>query len=284
MDKVTTLSIAKQKHEGRKITALTAYDAPFAEMMDDAGVDVILVGDSVGMAVLGRSDTLSVTMEEMIHHTRAVSTAVKRAMVVADMPFMSFQVSPEKALENAGRLVKEGGAHAVKLEGGRSMAETIEKIVSAGIPVMGHVGLTPQSVHTLGGYKVQGRKSQSARQVLADARAVQSAGAFSVVIEAVPVDLAQAVTAELEIPTIGIGAGPDCDGQILVLQDMLGISGRTPRFVKRYADVAGVVRKAFEEYIDEVRDGEFPSAEHTYKPSPKVSLKVVGDDTPKKRG
>jgi 3-methyl-2-oxobutanoate hydroxymethyltransferase len=284
MDKVTTLSIAKQKHEGRKITALTAYDAPFAEMMDTAGVDVILVGDSVGMAVLGRSDTLSVTMEEMIHHTRAVSTAVRRAMVVADMPFMSFQVSPEKALENAGRLVKEGGAHAVKLEGGRSMAETIEKIVSAGIPVMGHVGLTPQSVHTLGGYKVQGRKSQSARQVLADARAVQSAGAFSVVIEAVPVDLAQAVTAELEIPTIGIGAGPDCDGQILVLQDMLGISGRTPRFVKRYADVAGVVRKAFEQYIGEVRQGEFPSAEHTYKPSPKVSLKVVGADTPKKRG
>ncbi len=284
MDKVTTLSIAKQKHEGRKITALTAYDAPFAEMMDDAGVDITLVGDSVGMAVLGRSDTLSVTMEEMIHHTRAVSSAVKRAMVVADMPFMSFQVSPEKALENAGRLVKEGGAHAVKLEGGRSMAETIEKIVSAGIPVMGHVGLTPQSVHALGGYKVQGRKSQSARQVLADARAVQSAGAFSVVIEAVPVDLAQAVTAELDIPTIGIGAGPDCGGQILVLQDMLGISGRTPRFVKRYADVAGVVRQAFEKYIGEVRDGEFPSVEHTYKPSPKVSLKVVGADTPKKRG
>ncbi|MDH5543137.1 MAG: 3-methyl-2-oxobutanoate hydroxymethyltransferase [Nitrospinota bacterium] len=282
MDKVTAVSLIEQKKEGRKITALTAYDAPFAKLMDEAGIDVILVGDSVGMTVLGREDTLSVTMEEMIHHTRAVSSVVKRAMVVADMPFMSFQVSPQKALENAGRLIKEGRAHGVKLEGGKIMADTIRAIVNAGIPVMGHVGLTPQSVHQLGGYKVQGKKFDSARQILADSRGVEKAGAFSIVLEAIPADLAQAVTEELHIPTVGIGAGPHCDGQILVMQDMLGLSERKAKFVKEFVNIRKIARDAFTAYVDEVRGSAFPSEEHSYKPS-KTKLKVVGDEE-KKRG
>jgi 3-methyl-2-oxobutanoate hydroxymethyltransferase len=249
--------------------------------MDDAGIDIILIGDSVGMTVLGREDTLTVTMEEIIHHSRAVSTAVKRALVVGDMPFMSFQVSPEKALENAGRLIKEGGVHAVKLEGGTTVAETIRTITGAGIPVMAHLGLTPQSVHQLGGYRVQGKKFDSARQIIADAKAVQKAGAFSVVLEAIPVDLAQAITEELSIPTIGIGAGLHCDGQILVMQDMLGISSRTPKFVKQYASIAEDASNAFSAYIDEVRTGAFPSVEHSYISQPK--LKVVGEEKGKKK-
>ncbi len=282
MDRVTTLSLIEEKKLGNKITALTAYDAPFARMMDEAGVDIILVGDSVGMTVLGRENTLSVTMEEMIHHTRAVSSCVKRAMVVADMPFMSFQISPELALENAGRLIKEGGAHAVKLEGGKSIFLATQSIVEAGIPVMGHVGLTPQSMHRLGGFKVQGKKSGSAKRIMNDAKAVEEAGAFSVVIEAVPVDLARAITDNLFIPTIGIGAGEHCGGQILVMQDMLGISGRTPKFVKKYADIAGIAKNAFAEYIKDVRSSSFPAVEHSYQPAA-AKLKVVGGGSLKKK-
>lgn len=281
MDKVTAVSLVEQKIARRRITALTAYEAPFAKIMDDAGIDIILIGDSVGMTVLGREDTLTVTMEEIIHHSRAVSSAVSRALVVADMPFMSFQVSPEKALENAGRLIKEGGVHAVKLEGGTTVAETIRTITGAGIPVMAHLGLTPQSVHQFGGYKVQGKKFDSARQIIADAKAVQKAGAFAVVLEAIPVDLAQAITEELKIPTIGIGAGLHCDGQILVMQDMLGLSQRTPKFVKQYASIADEASKAFTAYIDDVRMGDFPSMEHSYVSQP--NLKVVGEEKGKKK-
>lgn len=265
MDKITTLSLSEFKRKGRKITALTAYDAPFARIMDRAGVDVILVGDSLGMTVLGRRDTLSVTIDEMIHHTRAVAPAVKNGLVVVDMPFMSFQVSAEKAVENAGRLIKETGAQAVKLEGGENIAQTMRAIVNAGIPLMGHVGLRPQSVHQFGGFKVQGREAESAEQIIADAAAVEDAGCFSVVIEAVPLGLAKKITALLKIPTIGIGAGIHCDGQILVMHDVLGISENVkPRFAKRYADVAESARKAFSEYICEVREEKFPAMQHSY--------------------
>jgi len=285
MEKITTLKLLEKKKRGKKITALTAYDAPFARMMDEAGIDIILVGDSVGMAVLGRENTLSVTMEEMIHHTCAVTRVTQRAMVVADMPFMSFQLSPEKALENAGRLIKEGSAHAVKLEGGKRMEKTIRHIVDAGIPVMGHVGLTPQSVNQFGGFKMQGKNSGSAQQIITDAKAVEKAGAFAVVIEAVPCDLAEAITKELHIPTIGIGAGLECDGQVLVMQDMLGISDKTPKFVKHYADIRAIAQEAFNNYIKDVESGEFPSEEQSYRP-PKARLKVVGQNSnsDKKRG
>ncbi|MBI5177627.1 MAG: 3-methyl-2-oxobutanoate hydroxymethyltransferase [Nitrospinae bacterium] len=277
MEKITALKLSEFKRQGRKITALTAYDAPFARLMERAGVDVILVGDSVGMAVHGRPDTLSVTMEEMVIHARAVAGAVKTPLVVVDMPFMSFQVSKEKAVENAGRLIKETGAQAVKLEGGDKYSATIRAIVDAGIPVMGHVGLTPQSVHQLGGYKVQGKQSESARKVLSDAHAVEKAGAFSVVIEAVPADLGAAVTQSLKIPTIGIGAGPDCDGQILVLHDLLGLSdGPHPRFVKMYANFAEQAVEAFKSYRDEVQSGAFPAQENTYGARGEGALRVVG--------
>ncbi|MEE8484479.1 MAG: 3-methyl-2-oxobutanoate hydroxymethyltransferase [Nitrospinota bacterium] len=272
-NRVTTIELAKLKKEGRKISALTAYDAPFARLIDGAGADIILVGDSLGMTVLGRENTLSVTLDEIEHHTRAVAAAVSRAMVVADMPFMSFQVSPQKALENAGRLIKKTGAQAVKLEGGMRMKETIKTIVDAGIPLMGHVGLTPQSLHQLGGYKVQGKRPDAARRVMEDAKASEEAGVFAVVLEAIPMDLAKDITAELGVPTIGIGAGPHCDGQILVMHDVLGLTeGMKPRFVKVYTDLAAQAEKAFKEYIDEVRSGQFPTKEHSYV---RTKLKVV---------
>ncbi|GMT42633.1 MAG: 3-methyl-2-oxobutanoate hydroxymethyltransferase [bacterium] len=265
MDAVTTLTLSEFKREGRKITALTAYDAPFARIMDRAGVDVILVGDSVGMTVLGRADTLSVTLDEMIHHARSVVSAVERALVVVDMPFMSFQVSVEKAVENAGRLIKETGAKAVKLEGDKGVEKTVRAIVEAGIPVMGHVGLRPQSIHKFGGFKVQGRESGSAKRIELDAKATENGGGFAVVIEAVPVSLAKQITESLNIPTIGIGAGMHCDGQILVMHDVLGISDNVrPRFAKRYASVADIAQKAFREYIEEVKGGKFPTMQHSY--------------------
>lgn len=283
MEKITTVRLSEFKKQGRRIAALTSYDAPFARIMDGVGIDIVLVGDSVGMTALGRPDTLSVTMDEMIHHARAVASAVQHALVVVDMPFMSFQVSPMAAVENAGRLIKETGAQAVKLEGGEQIVPTISAIIRAGIPVMGHVGLTPQSIHQLGGFKMQGGKSDDARRIMDDAIATQKAGAFAVVIEAVPLDLAQKITETLLIPTIGIGAGMYCDGQILVLNDLLGLTqSDTPRFVKKYANIAETAKKAFGEYIEEVRQGAFPANEHCYHSKRPPTLKVVGDDTGRK--
>ncbi len=278
MAPVTVTSLLEQKRAGKKIAALTAYDAPFARIMDETGVDIILVGDSVGMTALGRRDTLSVTVDDMIHHAKAVVAAVRNAMVVVDMPFMSFQVSAEKALENAGRIMQEAGAHGVKLEGGEKYADRIRAIAEAGIPVMGHIGLTPQSYLQFGGYKVQGKQGESARRLLADARAVEKAGAFSMVLEAIPADLAATITASLHIPSIGIGAGAGCDGQILVMHDMLGLSdGPHPRFVKLFADLRGQAQAAFADYIREVRGGAFPAKEHTYSALAETPLKVVGE-------
>jgi len=264
--KVTTSTILQMKREGKKITSLTAYDFPFAEILDEAGIDIILVGDSLGMVVLGYKNTTFVTLDDMVHHTKAVSRANGKAMIVADMPFLSFQVSKEEALRNAGRLMTEGCAEAVKLEGGVVVEETIRAIVNAGIPVMGHVGLTPQSFYAFGGYKVQGRGKTEEERVLEDARAVERAGAFSIVLEGIPLKLAKRVTEALTIPTIGIGAGPHCDGQVLVLHDMLGFfKGFAPKFAKRYADLDQVVKKAVSAFKEEVVQEKFPKKEHSYE-------------------
>jgi len=243
---------------------LTAYDYSTAAVLDQSGVDILLVGDSLGMVVLGYDSTLPVTMDDMIHHTRAVSRATKRAMVIGDMPFMSYQVSVPDALYNAGRFLQEAGAHGIKLEGGRDMAETTRKITSAGIPVMAHLGLTPQSVHQFGGFKVQGKEDAAARRILEDAKILEEAGAFSLVLECVPAALAKAITQSLTIPTIGIGAGVDCDGQVLVIADMLGMFEKfTPRFVKKYANLNVQMKEAVGKYIEEVKTGAFPDEEHT---------------------
>ncbi|MEW5734657.1 MAG: 3-methyl-2-oxobutanoate hydroxymethyltransferase [Thermodesulfobacteriota bacterium] len=261
-EKVTVLSLAKMKAEGRKIVMLTAYDFPFARMVDESGVDMILVGDSLGNVIQGESSTLPVTMDQMIYHTRIVSRAVKRAMVVGDMPFMSYQASVSEALQNAGRFLKEAGAAAVKLEGGAAVAETIRAISAAGIPVQAHIGLTPQSVHALGGFKVQRQEDK----LLTDARTVQEAGAFSVVLEGIPAEIAQKISETLSIPTIGIGAGVACDGQVLVLHDMLGLNeGHVPKFVKRYGNLASQAREAMARYVAEVREKAFPSDEYSFK-------------------
>lgn len=261
---VTTFAAAKAK--GERLSMLTAYDYSTAKLEDEVGINGILVGDSLGNVVLGYEDTVSVTMEDMIHHGAAVARGAKNALVVVDMPFMSYEVSVEEAVRNAGRLMKEGRAGAVKLEGGVRVADQIRAIVKAGIPVMGHIGLTPQSINAFGGFKVQGKNEEAARALLADAKAVEEAGAFAVVIEAVPAALAQMITDAVSIPTIGIGAGAGCDGQILVYQDMLGMfSDFTPKFVKRYANVGEVMRDAFANYAAEVASGAFPAEEHTYK-------------------
>lgn len=267
---VTTLAITEKKAHRELIVVVTAYDAPSAKLAEEAGVDIILVGDSVGMTVLGRPDTLSVTMDEMLHHTRAVARGAHRAMIVADMPFMSFQVTPEEALRNAGRLVAEAGAQAVKLEGGRRVTETVRKIVEAGIPVMGHVGLTPQSVHALGGYRVQAKEASRALQLIDDCRALQDAGAFSVVLECIPAELAEIVTRELAIATIGIGAGGGCDGQVQVYHDLVGLGAFTPKHAKRYAELGTAVREAIGAYAHEVRTGAFPEAEQGSSLDPAV--------------
>lgn len=265
-EKVTVPAIVKMKPEGKKITCLTAYDYSLARILDDAGVDVILVGDSVGSVVQGQPNTLSVTMDEMIYHTRIVARGCKRALVVGDMPFLSFQVGREQALRNAGRFLQEAGAEAIKLEGGVSMSDTIAAIVNAGIPVMGHVGLTPQSVHQFGGYKIQGREKGQYEIIIRDALAVQEAGAFAIVVEGVPTALAKDITERISIPTIGIGAGIHCDGQVLVLHDMLGLfDDFTPKFVKRYADIKGSVAAAVKDFVDEVRERKFPGEEHSFK-------------------
>ncbi len=266
MPKTTILDIYKKKAEGRKITMLTAYDYPTAQIVDQAGIDMILVGDSLGMVVQGVSSTLPVTMDEMIYHTKMVSRGAVSAMVVGDMPFLSYQTDKADAVRNAGRFLKEAGAEAVKLEGGSQMAEAIRAIVDAGIPVMAHIGLTPQYMHTLGGFKVQGKDEATREKILADARSVQDAGAFSVVLEAMPVSLAKEIQTMLHIPTIGIGAGPDCDGQVLVLHDVLGLFDRfTPKFVKKYVNLKDQALKAVKEYKQDVENGKFPSEEHSFK-------------------
>jgi 3-methyl-2-oxobutanoate hydroxymethyltransferase len=250
--------------KGREpIPMLTAYDAPTARLLDEAGIPFLLVGDSLGMAVLGYADTTAVTMEDMLHHVKAVVRGSRRALVVADMPFMSYTVSVERALENAARLIQEGGAQAVKVEGGDAIAHTVRRLVGAGIPVMGHVGLTPQQVLNLGGYRVQGRALEAAEQILRDALAAQAAGAFALVLECIPVELARLITESVDIPTIGIGAGPHCDGQVQVIHDVLGwIPDFTPRHAKRYADLGSTIRDVAARYADEVRARRFPATEH----------------------
>jgi len=266
MPKTTILDIYKKKAEGKKITMLTAYDYPFAQIADQAGIDMILVGDSLGMVVQGKSSTLPVTMDEMIYHAEMVARASQSAMVVGDMPFLSYQAGVDEAVLNAGRFLKEAGADCVKLEGGSSMAGVIRAIVNAGIPVVAHIGLTPQYIHMLGGFKVQGRDEAAREKLLADARAVQDAGAFSVVIEAVPSSLGKEITAALHIPTIGIGAGPDCDGQVLVIHDLLGLFDRfTPKFVKKYANLREQALSAVQHYKKEVETGGFPTTEQSFK-------------------
>ncbi len=279
MDKkpMTIPAIIGKKNSGSKITALTAYDFSFAKLLDATDIDIILVGDSLAMVALGFPNTLPVTMDTMIAHTRAVRQGIKNSLLVGDMPFMSYQVSEEQAIANAGRFLQEAGAAAVKLEGGVRVAQKVRAIVQAGIPVMGHIGLTPQSVHQFGGYKVQGKNLLQARQIKQDARELEKAGAFAIVLEGIPSDLASEITDCLKIPTIGIGAGPHCDGQILVLQDMLGITQDfTPKFVKRYANLDAEIKKAVGQYIDEVHSGEFPGLEHSYN-TDKKPLKKVDD-------
>ena len=262
---VTVSTFQTMKQKGEKISMITAYDYTTARLVDEAGIDSILVGDSLGNVMLGLGDTVSVTMEDMIHHGAAVARGTKRALVVIDMPFMSYQASVYDAVVNAGRLMKEGRGNAVKLEGGVEVADRIRAIVAAQIPVCAHIGLTPQGVNAFGGFKVQGKTADSARKLLEDARAVEEAGAFAVVLEAIPAELAARVSAELTIPTIGIGAGGGCDGQVLVNQDMLGtFTDFTPKFVRRFAEVGEVMRGAFIEYDRCVKDGTFPAPEHCY--------------------
>ena len=262
----TILDIRRMKVEGEKITVLTAYDYPFARLMDLAGIDMILVGDSVGTVVAGYDNTLPVTLEEMLYHTRAVVRGTSSALVVTDMPFLSYQVDLAEARRNAGRLIKEGGAQAVKLEGGENIAATIRAIVDMDIPVVGHIGLTPQSIHRMGGFRVQGKEDLQARQLLADARAVEQAGAFALVLEGIPASLAREITDTVAIPTIGIGAGVHCDGQVLVIHDILGLCEKySPKFVKRFADVSETISQGISDYIREVKAGTFPDDEHSFK-------------------
>jgi 3-methyl-2-oxobutanoate hydroxymethyltransferase len=271
--KVTVPDVRARKGTGPALAMVTAYDFTMARLLDEAGVDLILVGDSLGMVVQGLSNTLPVTLDEVCYHGRAVARAAGRAHVVGDMPFMSYQVSPAQAVESAGKLVKDGAFESVKLEGGEEVAEHAWRIVRAGVPVMGHVGLTPQSVHALGGFKVQGRGAGAAAKVLADARALEEAGVYAIVLEAVPPDLAEDVTAAVGVPTIGIGAGAGCDGQVLVCTDLLGMSrGHAPRFAKRYADLGDVIVEATRRYVSEVQSGAFPAAEHAYKANGRIEI------------
>jgi len=265
MQRITTTHLVKKKARAEKIVMVTAYDYPTACLVDDAGVDVVLVGDSLGMVVLGYDTTLPVTLDDMIHHTKAVVRGVKRALVAVDMPFLTFQTGPADALRNAGRILQETGAAAVKLEGGVDVCPQVRALVSAGIPVIGHLGLTPQSIHVFGGYKLQGRDEEAAQRILSDAQALEHSGACSIVLECIPEDLAAKITATVSIPTVGIGAGVHCDGQVLVLHDLLGIAGSVqPRFVKQYAQVGTIIREAVEEYAREVREGKFPGPEHSF--------------------
>jgi 3-methyl-2-oxobutanoate hydroxymethyltransferase len=264
--RVTTRSFRRLKREGKKIAVLTAYDYPTAKILDSCGIDCILVGDSAGTVVAGHSSTLPITMDDMIFLTRSVTGGVERALVVGDMPFLSFQTSEAEAIKNAGRFLKEGGAQAVKLEGGSEIAPLILRMVDLGIPVMGHIGLTPQSVNKFGGHVVMGKTEKQKNYLLQSARSLQDAGCFSIVLESVLPDVAKEITESVRIPTIGIGAGPDCDGQVLVISDMIGLfEDFRPKFVRTYADVAGTIRKAVREYIDDVRDGKFPGEAESYR-------------------
>lgn len=263
--KVTVPRIIRMKRKEKRIVMLSVYDHPMARLADEAGVDIILVGDTLGMVILGYETTLPTTMEEMLCHVKAVSRARPAALVIADMPFMSFQASPVEALRNAGRMLKEGGADAVKIEGGKCMAPAARAINDAKIPVMGHIGLTPQAIRRFGGYRVQGKTGRGREAIIEDAVALEEAGCFAIVLEGIPWKLARDITERLEIPTIGIGAGPHCDGQVLVAHDILGLfEGYVPRFVRRYADVKSVILKAFSEYVGDVRTGAFPSLEESY--------------------
>jgi len=273
--RVRVPDLREMKARGEKIAMLTAYDALMARALDRAGVDILLVGDSVGMVLLGYDTTLPVTLDVMVHHTRAVSRGAHRALVLADMPFLTYQISSAEALRNAGRLIQEGGAHAVKLEGGQLYAETVARLVGAGIPVMGHLGLVPQSVHQIGGFRQQAKSKEDAQKLLDDAKALQQAGAFGIVLECIPAEVARSVTAELSIPTIGIGAGPYCDGQVLVTHDALGLTGdAAPSFVKQFARLGELMAEGTKAYIQEVKAGRFPSAPSTRPVAKPVAKKV----------
>jgi 3-methyl-2-oxobutanoate hydroxymethyltransferase len=263
--KITIQDLLRKKREKRKITMITAYDYPFAQIVDEAGIDVILVGDSLAMVVQGLENTLPVTMDEMVYHTRMVSRAARNAMVIGDMPYLSYQVSMEDAVRNGGRFLKEGGAHAVKLEGGREVARQVEAMTRSEIPVMAHIGLTPQAIHRMGGYKVQGKTDEAAKRLIEDAKILEDAGAFSLILEAIPAELAKQITDELTIPTIGIGGGPHCDGQVLVIHDVIGLFDRfVPKFVKKYASLKNDALEAVRRYKEEVERGDFPGKEHSF--------------------
>ena len=281
----TVLDVQRFKDEGRRFAMLTAYDFVSARILDEAGIPILLVGDSLGMVMLGHGTTLPVTMDDMLVHAKAVSRGARQALLVGDMPFMSYQVSTEEALRNAGRFIQEGGMHAVKLEGGGAVIEVTRRLTEIGIPVMGHLGLTPQSVHAMGGFKVQGKTDAQAARILADAKALEKAGAFSLVLEGMPSKLAATITAALKIPTIGIGAGPPCDGQVLVYHDMLGLTtGKAPKFVKRYASLAEEIARAATAYAEDVRTGNFPGPEHEYTTNgsapaaPRRGIEKIGEE------
>ena len=286
MKKVTIHTLRKMKLAGERITMLTAYDASFARLLDQAQIDVLLVGDSLGMVVQGHDTTLPVTLDQMVYHCAAVARGTQRAHLVGDMPFGSYQAGADEAVKNAVRIVAEGNMEAVKLEGGAEYCEVVERIVRAGVPVMGHIGLTPQSVHKLGGYVVQGRGEDKAARLVADARALEEAGCYSLILEAIPAELGAEITRNVGIPTIGIGAGPDCDGQVLVVYDLLGMNPEfSPRFVKKFADLAHVIGDAAARYRDEVRGGTFPAPEHTFSaekpaaaPAPVKLYSVAGSE------
>jgi len=256
--KVRTTDLRAMKERGERIAMLTAYDAAMARIMDNAGVDVLLVGDSLGMVVMGFDTTVPVTVDMIVHHSKAVSHGTSRAMIVADMPFLSYQITIEEALRNAGRIIQEGGAEAVKIEGGRPIKEVVTRLVDIGIPVMGHLGLTPQAVHQLGGYRIQARDQEGFKELLEDAHTLEEAGVFSIVLECIPPEAAQAVTEDIKIPTIGIGAGPHCDGQVLVSYDMLGLLETVPTFVRKYANLSNCITEGVRNYVRDVREGRFP--------------------------
>lgn len=275
MSKFTVSSFLESKKKGEKISMLTAYDYTTAKLLDEAGVDCFLVGDSLGMVMLGYDSTLKVTLDDMIHHTRAVSRAAKRAMVIADMPYLSYHISKEETIKNAGRLIQESDAQAVKLEGGEEMLPMIKALIDAQIPVLGHLGLTPQSVNMMGGYKVQGKSEEQAKKLLKDAKLLEEAGVFGIVLECVPNQLAEYISKSISIPTIGIGAGAGCDGQVLVIQDMLGMySDLAPKFVKRYKNIGEDIKEGVKEYIDEVKKGIFPEEKHSFKIKDEVLEKL----------
>ncbi len=275
--RITIPYLLDKKRQGEKIVALTAYDFPTAKIVDESGIEVILVGDSLGMVVLGYENTIPVTMEEMIHHTKAVSRAAKRPLIVGDMPYFSFHLSGDETVRNASRFLKEAGAQAVKIEGAsKKRLKLIASLVEAEIPVMGHVGLTPQSIYHLGQFKVKGKEIEEAKQIIQDAANLEKAGVFSIVLECIPMELAQEITGRVNVPTIGIGAGPYCDGQILVFHDLVGYAnGYLPKFVKRYADIHGILNQAIKGYVDDVQEGKFPGDRHSYHIKKKETLKKI---------